>query len=152
MRPRFEYGEAVRVIRNLRNDGTFPGEPRGRLLVRSGSVGYVRDVGTFLQDQLIYSVDFIEAGRMVGCREQELQPASDPWIPTRFEFREKVTPTIPLAIGGEVVANPGAEGEIEKVLRECEGGPAYHVRFNGRTLQVPEGSLDFISPEYGDGQ
>lgn len=150
MRPRFEYGEAVRVIRNLRNDGTFPGESRGRLLVRSGSVGYVRDVGTFLQDQLIYSVDFIEAGRMVGCREQELQLASDPWIPTRFEFREKVTPTIPLAIGGEVVASPGAEGEIEKVLRECAGGPAYHVRFNGRTLQVPEDSLDFLSPESGD--
>ena len=58
MRPRFEYGEAVRVIRNVRNDGTFPGEPTGRLLIRRGSIGYVRDVGTFLQDQLIYSVDF----------------------------------------------------------------------------------------------
>ena len=100
MRPRFEYGAAVRVVRNLRNDGTYPGEPTGTLLVRRGSVGYVRDVGTFLQDQLIYSVDFFDQQRMVGCREQELQPADDPWIPTRFEFRDKVTPTVNLAIRG----------------------------------------------------
>ncbi|MCG7955160.1 MAG: nitrogen fixation protein NifZ, partial [Candidatus Thiodiazotropha endolucinida] len=68
MRPKYEYGEAVRVIRNLRNDGTYPGEVTGRLLVRRGSVGYVRDVGTFLQDQLIYTVDFIDQNRRVGCR------------------------------------------------------------------------------------
>lgn len=143
MRPRFEYGEAVRVIRNVRNDGTYPGEPTGRLLVRRGSVGYVRDVGTFLQDQIVYSVDFIDSRCMVGCREPELQLASDPWVPTRFEFRDKVTPRMPLAIQGEVIARPGDSGEVEKVLREQENGPAYHVRFSGRTLQVPECALDF---------
>jgi len=143
MRPRFEYGDEVRLVRSVRNDGTYPGLDTGTLLVRRGSVGYVRDVGTFLQDQLIYSVDFIEEKCMVGCREQELQLASDPWIPNRFEFREKVTPTIPLGIKGEVVAEPGDTGEIEKVLREQEGGPFYHVRFRGRTLMVAETSLDF---------
>ncbi|MES9813446.1 MAG: nitrogen fixation protein NifZ [Candidatus Thiodiazotropha sp.] len=148
MRPKFEYGEAVRVVRNLRNDGTYPGEPTGRLLVRRGSVGYVRDVGTFLQDQLIYSVDFIDSGRMVGCREQELQLESDAWIPTRFEFRDKVTPKIPLGIQGDVIALPGDEGEIEKVLREDPNGPAYHTRFNGRTLLVPETALDFLLSEF----
>jgi nitrogen fixation protein NifZ len=99
---------------------------------------------------LIYSVDFIDNGRMVGCREQELQLESDPWIPSRFEFREKVTPNIPLGIGGEVIAEPGDEGEIEKVLREQDGGPAYHVRFSGRTLQVPESALDFLCPQAGE--
>lgn len=147
MRPKFEYGAAVRVIRNLRNDGTYPGEPTGRLLVRRGSVGYVRDVGTFLQDQLIYSVDFIEHGIMVGCREQELQLETDPWTPTRFEFRDKVTPRVPLGIRGEVVAEPGDEGEVEKVLREHDGGPAYHVRFTERTLLVSETTLDFLQVE-----
>jgi nitrogen fixation protein NifZ len=142
--PKFEYGDKVRVIRNLRNDGTFPGAPAGRLLIRRGSIGYVRDVGTFLQDQLIYSVDFIEDGRMVGCREQELQGADEPWIPNRFEFREKVTPLVKLAIQGEVIAEPGDVGEIEKILREAENGPAYHVRFQGRTIQVPEASLEFV--------
>ena len=148
MRPKFEYGEKVRVVRNVRNDGTYPGEPTGRLLIGRGSVGYVRDVGTFLQDQLIYSVDFIEQKRMVGCREQELQPASEPWIPNRFEFRDKVTPRIPLAIHGEIIASPGDPGEIERVLREHPGGPAYHVRFKQRTLQVPETALDFKNGEW----
>jgi nitrogen fixation protein NifZ len=145
--PKFEYGEAVRVIRNLRNDGTYPGEPTGSLLVRRGSVGYVRDVGIFLQDQLIYSVDFINHNRRVGCREQELQLETDPWIPSCFEFRDKVTPKIPLGIQGEIIAQPGDEGEIEKVLGEYSNGPAYHTRFNGRTLLVPETALDFLYPE-----
>ena len=144
MRPKFKYGEAVRVIRNLRNDGTYPGEPTGSLLIRRGCIGYVRDVGTFLQDQLIYSVDFLEHERMVGCREQELQLASEPWIPTRFEFRDKVTPCIPLAIQGEIIANPGEPGEVERVLREHPDGPVYYVRFQERTLQVPETALNFL--------
>jgi nitrogen fixation protein NifZ len=147
LRPKFEYGESVRVVRNLRNDGTYPGEPTGRLLVRRGSVGFVRDVGTFLQDQLIYSVDFLDANRRVGCREQELQLESDPWIPTRYEFRDKVTPKMSLALKGEVIAEPGDEGEIEKVLQHHPGGPAYHARFSGRTLQVPESALEFLYPE-----
>ena len=147
MRPKYEYGDAVRVIRNLRNDGTFPGEATGRLLIRRGSVGFVRDVGTFLQDQLIYSVDFIDQNRRVGCREQELQLESDPWIPTRFEFRDKVTPKIPLGMKGEIIAQPGDEGEIEKALKEYPDGPAYHARFNGRTLLVPENALEFLHPE-----
>jgi nitrogen fixation protein NifZ len=147
LRPKFEYGEKVRVVRNLRNDGTYPGEPTGRLLVRRGSLGYIRDVGTFLQDQLIYSVDFLDANKRVGCREQELQLASDPWIPSRFEFHDKVTPKRPLGIKGEVIASPGDEGEIEKVLRDHPDGPLYHARFNGRTLQMPESALDFLRPE-----
>ncbi len=151
MLPKFEYGDEVRVVRNIRNDGTYPGVATGSLLIRRGSVGYVRDVGTFLQDQLVYSVDFLDEQCMVGCREQELQAASDPWIPTRFEFHEKVTPTVRLGINGEVIAKPGDSGEIEKVLRKGEGGPAYHVRFHGRTLMVSESALDFL-PEASGGE
>ncbi len=142
MRPRFHQGEAVRVMRNVRNDGTFPGMDVGRLLVRRGSVGYVRDVGTFLQDQLIYSVHFIDANRLVGCRAEELQAESEPWKPCRFEFRDKVTPRIALGVQGEVIAAPGSVGEIVKVLRDLPGEVAYHVYFSGRTLQVPESSLE----------
>ena len=142
MRPRYGQGEAVRVIRNVRNDGTFPGMDVGKLLVRRGSVGYVKDVGTYLQDQLIYSVHFFEDNRMVGCREEELQAESDPWSPSRFEYHDKVTPSIPLAIKGEVIAKPGSVGEVEKVLRDMPGGVVYYVRFPGRTLQVPESALN----------
>ena len=139
----------MRVTRNVRNDGTFPGLDVGKLLVRRGSVGYVRDVGTFLQDQLIYSVHFFEADRMVGCREEELQAESERWIPSRFEYRDKVTPRIPLGLRGEVVAESGDVGEIEKVLRDAPGGVAYHVRFPGRTLLVPESALDTAGDSNG---
>ena len=75
MQPRFDYGDAVRVVRTVRNDGTFPGMDTGDVLVRQGSVGHVRNVGTFLQDQIIYAVHFLEVDRTVGCREEELLDA-----------------------------------------------------------------------------
>ncbi|HFB2047853.1 MAG TPA: hypothetical protein TECP_00195 [Hyphomicrobiaceae bacterium MAG_BT-2024] len=145
MRPKYGYGDEVRVIRNIRDDGTFPGSTVGALLIRRGSVGFVRDIGTFLQDQIIYTVHFIDADKVVGCREPEVQPVSVPWVPNQFEFREKVTPKAQLAVSGEVIARPGDEGQILRVLRNEPGGVFYHVRFPGRTLQVPEISLEFVS-------
>ena len=68
----FESGQRVRVTRTIRNDGTYPGVPTGTKLVAAGSLGFVRDVGTFLQDQVIYSVHFTDQDRVVGCRSQEL--------------------------------------------------------------------------------
>lgn len=142
MRPRFDFGDRVRVIRNVRDDGTFPGANIGNLLIRRGSVGYVRDVGTFLQDQLIYSVHFFEQQKMIGCREEELIGADEPWNPSIFEFREKVTPKVSIRIAQETIANPGDVGQVLKVLRDLPTGVAYHVRFPGRTLQIPEQLLD----------
>ncbi len=150
MRPRFEYGDEVRVTRNVRNDGTYPGMDVGAPLVRRGCTGYVINVGTYLQDQIIYSVHFFDDGLMVGCREEELIPASAPWMPSRFEFRDKVVARIPMSINGEVVVAAGDSGEILKVLRDSPAGEPtgktvlYHVRFPGRTLQVPESALDAL--------
>lgn len=67
--PLYEYGQAVRLIRNVRNDGTYPGKDTGALLMRRGAVGCVYDVGTYLQDQLIYRVHFlIRAARWAAAR------------------------------------------------------------------------------------
>jgi nitrogen fixation protein NifZ len=141
MRPRFDYGDAVRVIRNLRNDGTFPGQDTGSLLVRRGETGFVRDIGTFLQDQIIYSVDFVGVGLQVGCREPELVPADAEWTPSRFEFRDRVRARQPLALQGEVLIAAGQSGMIENVLQGDDDTPLYEVRFPGRTLLVPEPGL-----------
>ncbi len=141
MLPRFDYGDPVRVTRNVRNDGTYPGLDTGTLLVRGGSVGYVRNVGTFLQDQIIYSVHFLESDRLVGCREEELIAGDAPWVPSRFEFRDKVAAAKRLAVFGEVVAEPGDPGEVLRVVRDLPQGVVYHVRFPGRTLAVPESAL-----------
>ncbi len=138
---RFDFGEAVRVTRNVRNDGTYPGKDIGELLVRRGSVGHVIEMGTFLQDQVIYTVHFLEQGRMVGCRLEELIQADAPWNPSRFEFRDKVVCSRDLGIGGEIIVEKGCEGEVLKVLRELQP-LQYHVRFPGRTLQVPESVLE----------
>lgn len=145
MKPRWDLDASVRVIRNVRDDGTFPGATRGELLVRRGSVGYVVDHGTFLMDQVIYSVHFVDTGRIVGCREEELIDADDEWVESRFETRERVHCTRALAIEGEVRVAPGSRGEILKVLRHATADEVlYHVHFEclpGHPLIVRENAL-----------
>ncbi len=146
MRPRYEFGDEVRVVRNVRNDGTYPGEATGALLIRRGSTGFVRDVGTFLQDQVIYTVHFLDRDRVVGCREEELQPADAPWTPSRFEFRDQVATCRPLGIQGRVLVQQGETGEVIRVVRDHPGEVAYHVHFpNRNTLVVPESALTEVS-------
>jgi nitrogen fixation protein NifZ len=142
MLPKYEFGEEVRIVRNVRNDGTYPGVPTGTLLVRRGSTGFVTNVGTFLQDQLIYSVNFLEQNKIVGFREEELIGIAEPWVPSKFESREKVRSKITLAVRGEVRVTPGMEGEILKVFRDEGSGVQYHVIFHDQVLQVPEASLE----------
>ncbi|HTY98225.1 MAG TPA: nitrogen fixation protein NifZ [Rhodocyclaceae bacterium] len=141
---KWQLGEAVRVIRNVRDDGTYPGAATGELLVRRGSVGHVVDVGTFLMDQIIYSVHFLDSGRIVGCREEELIGGDEPWVPSRFEFREKVRSARALAVGGEVRVPVDGVGQIMEILRDAENGVAYHVHFDcrpGILYRVPEAFL-----------
>ena len=147
MNAKWEYGEAVRLTRNVRNDGTYPGLDPGAPLVRRGSIGYVVDVGTFLQDQIIYSVNFLDEGKIVGCREEELIGAEEAWTPSMFEFRDKVESAKGLSVSGNVLITPGAVGEVIKVIRDAPGGVAYHIHFDslpGRVLQIPEDALRAI--------
>ena len=140
MKPSYEFGDRVRVIRSLRNDGTFPGKARGALLVRKGSVGYVREWGSFLQDNLIYQVHFVEEDCIVGCREQELISGSAPWIAGEFQFGDWVSAALPLAIDGQPVVNEGQVGQIMDEIRDRQP-MAYVVLFEGRLFRVPEVAL-----------
>jgi nitrogen fixation protein NifZ len=142
MRPNYNFGDEVRLIRNVRNDGTYPGMDIGTPLVACGSTGHVQSVGTYLQDYIIYGVHFLESDILVGCREEELISIDDKWVPSKYEFRDKVRSLISLGINGEVIVEKGTPGEIEKVLRDMPGGVQYHVRFPGRSLQVPETALE----------
>lgn len=140
MKPCFDFGDQVRVIRTLRNDGTFPGKPRGALLVRKGSVGYVREWGSFLQDQIIYQIHFVAEDCLVGCREQELISGSAPWIAGEFQYGDWVSAAVPLAIGGEPVVVAGQVGQIMDEIRD-QRPLAYVVLFGGRLFRVPERAL-----------
>jgi nitrogen fixation protein NifZ len=143
---RFEFGEEVRVTRNIRNDGTYPGLDVGTLLIRRGSIGNVVEVGTFLQDQIIFTVHFLQHGRMVGCRLEELLGIDEPWQPSRFEFRDQVLCALDLAVQGEILVARDTQGQIMKVIRDVEP-VQYHVLFQDRMFQVPE---TVLNPAYPD--
>ncbi|AGB73552.1 MULTISPECIES: nitrogen fixation protein NifZ [Rhizobium] len=70
--PQFLPGERVRATRHIKNDGTYPGKDVGENLVRKGDEGYVRDIGTFLQQFYIYAVEWVDRGTIVGMRAREL--------------------------------------------------------------------------------
>ena len=70
--PRFRMGERVVSRSVIRNDGTYNGKDIGEVLVQKGEVGFVRSIGTFLQQFYIYAVEFIDSGHRVGMRAKEL--------------------------------------------------------------------------------
>lgn len=70
--PHHQPGDKVVARLNVKNDGTYPGREIGERLVHKGDVGYVRDVGTFLQQFYIYAVEWVDRGILVGMRAREL--------------------------------------------------------------------------------
>ena len=50
----------------------MPGVAVGDVIVTKGDIGYVRDIGTFLQRFYIYAVEFVDRGSIVGMRGREL--------------------------------------------------------------------------------
>lgn len=70
--PAFRFGEKVQSRKTIRNDGTYVGKDIGEILVRKGDVGYVSNIGTFLQQFYIYGVDFLDSGHRVGMKAKEL--------------------------------------------------------------------------------
>ena len=76
--PLFKPGEKVRSTKHVKNDGTYPGKEIGENLVRKGDVGYVRDIGIFLQQFYIYAVEFVDRAVVVGMRGKELASVDNP--------------------------------------------------------------------------
>jgi nitrogen fixation protein NifZ len=70
--PIFRPGEKVRARKHVKNDGTYPRREIGEILVRKGDIGYVRDIGTFLQRFYVYAVEFVDRQAIVGMRGREL--------------------------------------------------------------------------------
>lgn len=143
MKPVFTFGEEVRVVRSIRNDGTLAGRKRGELLVRRGSTGFVREWGLFLQDQIIYQIHFLDTDLTVGCRGQELIPASCPWTAGNFQYGDTVAVTRTLTLAGEIVVTPGEEGQIQ-ATGQGESGDDYIVSVGSRWFQVPPGALHLL--------
>ena len=143
LNPKFEYGSQVRLIGNVRNDGSFPGSAKGELLMRRGELGYVRQAGVFLQDQVIYQVHFLEKNLVIGCKEQELIAGTEPWTANAFERGEKATLLISLAHQGEILAVAGSLVSVIQVERpEGEVGEiCYRIQQGELDVTVPERAL-----------
>ncbi|MFC3395541.1 nitrogen fixation protein NifZ [Brenneria rubrifaciens] len=146
MKPQFAFGEAVRVIRSVRNDGTFPNKARGELLVRRGTIGFVREWGTFLQDNIIYQVHFVDDDRIVGCRENELIPASAPWVDGAFQYGDWVSASMILTTDHHIRVQAGDVGQVMGVEHDTQP-MQFIVLFGGTLLQVPAHALEAIESE-----
>jgi len=73
--PRFDWGQRVRAVADLANDGTFPGAEPEALLVACGAIGEVVQIGAHVESgATLYLVEF-GPERVVGCFEQELEHA-----------------------------------------------------------------------------
>ncbi|MGO4869597.1 MAG: nitrogen fixation protein NifZ [Roseiarcus sp.] len=70
------YAPGAKVVsrKHVKNDGTYPLKDIGEILVKKGDVGYVRDIGSFLQQFYIYAVEWVDRGTIVGMRGKELAP------------------------------------------------------------------------------
>ncbi|MCG3724274.1 nitrogen fixation protein NifZ [Vibrio cincinnatiensis] len=141
-RPRFEPGYKVRVIRNIRNDGSFQDRDKGELLVTSGSIGIVRSYGDFLQSQRIYQV-FIEAeNKVVGVRESEVIDAALPWVPCLFRSQDKAKLTCSLTMFGKPLASKGDVIDVHRAYRNLDDGSVnYDVKFGEHIIRLEASRL-----------
>ena len=72
--PRYQWGQRVKALIDLHNDGSFPDSPVEALLVSVGDMGEIVQVGTHAEANLpIYLVEFGER-LVVGCLEEEIIP------------------------------------------------------------------------------
>ena len=69
MNARWEYGDGVRLVRNVKNDGTYPEWRWARRWCGAAALA-MWSISAPFADQVIYSVHFLEDGRIVGCREE----------------------------------------------------------------------------------
>ena len=87
---KFFLGQKVQLLEDVKNDGTYPYLPIGEIMIKKGSIGYVRSIGDFLQVIRVYEVHFLDADaaiEIIGCREHELE-AQEPYRDLEAEERE----------------------------------------------------------------
>ena len=87
---KFFLGQKVKLLEDVKNDGTYPYLKIGDVMIKKGSIGYIRTIGEFLQVIRVYEVHFLDAEAVVeviGCREHELE-ALEPYRDLEAEEAE----------------------------------------------------------------
>lgn len=74
--PKYQWGQPVVTLIDLVNDGSYPDMEPEALLVAGGTRGEIVQTGMHEESNTpIYLVEFPD-GKVVGCLESELAPAS----------------------------------------------------------------------------
>lgn len=72
--PKYQWGQRVKTLIDLHNDGTYPNVEPEALLVSNGDMGEIVQVGAHTESNTpIYLVEFGD-GLVVGCLEEEIMP------------------------------------------------------------------------------
>jgi nitrogen fixation protein NifZ len=72
--PIYQWGQRVRAVDDLINDGSYPGVPAQAVLVEGGQLGEIVQVGAHTDSNTpVYLVEFRE-DLVVGCFEEEIAP------------------------------------------------------------------------------
>jgi nitrogen fixation protein NifZ len=72
--PKYQWGQRVKTLIDLHNDGTFPNAEPEALLVSNNDMGEIVQVGAHTESNTpIYLVEFRD-GLVVGCLEEEIMP------------------------------------------------------------------------------
>ena len=72
--PQYQWGQRVKTLIDLRNDGSYPDAAPDALLVQSGGYGEIVQVGEHVESNTpIYLVEFGDR-LVVGCLEEEIAP------------------------------------------------------------------------------
>jgi hypothetical protein len=69
-------GDKVIAARPLRNDGTYPHEDVGAILVRRGDLGYVVEIVNSGGDEY-YTVEFVARAVVCETRRKDITPIRD---------------------------------------------------------------------------
>ncbi|POF33870.1 nitrogen fixation protein NifZ [Roseibium marinum] len=70
--PKYDWGQRVRAMVDLQNDGSYPDAPEDALLVAVGDLGEVVQVGMHTDTNTpVYMVEF-DGPKVVGCLEEEI--------------------------------------------------------------------------------
>jgi nitrogen fixation protein NifZ len=72
--PKYQWGQSVKALIDLHNDGSFPDAKPNEKLVAVGDQGEIVQVGSHVDSNTpVYLVEFREH-RVVGCLEEEIEP------------------------------------------------------------------------------
>jgi nitrogen fixation protein NifZ len=70
--PKYQWGQRVKALVDLYNDGSFPDALENGMLVNTGETGEIVQVGTHTESNIpVYLVEFGER-LVVGCFEEEI--------------------------------------------------------------------------------